>query len=201
MVDMDNWQARLAQDMDFAKNTLIEHGEVRPMAVIVAKNGEAHVIALDMSSDDAKAKSLKFLRLMSVAHEAKAITTLGEMWMRSMQPYAGESPAEYEARVFAVRPREAEDRKEVVMVQLYYRGDDGGVMELAQCREIERGADGKPTGLAPAPDHEVLESDGPLTKLLPPHPPRADEVRYARELLDRLQGDGIVKAHHRGRSH
>jgi hypothetical protein len=87
--------------------------------------------------------------------------------------------------VTAVRPRDAEDRREVVMATLYYRDDAGAVVELTQSREILRGWDGKPTGLAPADDVEVLFSDGDLTNVMPPEKPTAEQVRYARQLLDR----------------
>jgi hypothetical protein len=181
---MDHEQS-LAFNMDFAEARLIEQGEVLPMAVIETGDGQRHVIAMDLHDDAAKERSFKFTRLLCVAHEAVSLTIIGEMWMRMMAPYDGESEADYMERVEAVRPRDAEDRKEVVMVQLYVR-EDGSVREFSDTREILRDATGKPTGLAQRPEWDVLESTGEQTEILPRTPPLPEQVRYARELLTRF---------------
>lgn len=183
---MDPWQAKLDFDMDFAAKTLRDDGELRPMAVITDKAGMIHIVALDMSDDDMKEKSFRYIRLLCVAHEADSLSMMGEMWMRSVKAYDGESPEDHKRRATSVRPREMPDRQEVVMVQCYYRNEAGDVREVSQAREIMRGADGKPTGLAPPPTHEVTASEGDMTELLPKRPPNAEKVRYAKEMLKRF---------------
>jgi hypothetical protein len=190
---MTDWREMLAFNMEFAESRLIEAGDVRPMATVHGSDNTAHTIAMNMSDDAHKEQSLRFVRLLATAHDADAVSTIGEMWMRTMFPYHGESEAEYMARVDAVRPRDAEDRKEVVMCQLYYRDAAGSVRELSNSREIIRGADGKPTGLKPSeyPDAEVIFSEGPMTDLLPKRKPTAEQMRYARQLIKRLGIEGI----------
>jgi hypothetical protein len=182
---MPDWNKMLLTNMEFAEERLKESGEIGAMAILHCPDNVVNVIAMDMTSDAMKQRSMKLVRLLAVAHDAEAVAMLGEMWMRAMSPYDGESEAAYQARVTAVRPRDAEDRREVVMANLYYRDDAGAVVELSQTREILRDWDGKPTGLAPADDVEVLFSEGDLTNVMPPEKPTAEQVRYARQLLDR----------------
>jgi hypothetical protein len=182
---MTDWNKMLLTNMEFAEERLKESGELAPMAILHCPGNVVNVIAMDLSSDAAKQRSMKLVRLMAVAYRAEAVAMLCEMWMRAMAPYDGESEADYEARVNAVRPREAEDRREVVMANLYHRNDVGAVVELSQTREIIRGWDGKPTGLAPADEVELLFSEGDMTQVMPPEVPSPEQVRYARQLLDR----------------
>jgi hypothetical protein len=183
---MNAWQKKIEFDMEFAEKTLVECGEVRPMAVLTDKDDALHIVALDLSTDEMKQKSFRYLRLLAVAHEAKSLSMLGEMWMRALQPYPGESHEAFTKRALSLRARDAEDRTEVVMVQSYYRDDAGDLQEVSQTREIIRGDDGKPTGLAPPPDEQVLESQGPMTELMPRRPPHPEKVRFAKEMLERI---------------
>lgn len=182
----------LERDVAFAERTLIAHGQLLPMAVIHARDDALHVIPLDAANDAALESSNRFLRLMVVKHDAKAVSHMGEMWARHMAPYARESDAEYTERVMATRPRDAEDRREVVMVQLWYRDRDGEAHELSTSRDIIRGDDGKVTGLGPAPDWDVIESEGPWSNMLPPSRPNREQRRYAAQLLDRLYSTSQV---------
>lgn len=188
----NEWQAMLERDVAFAERTLIAHGQLLPMAVIHARDDALHVIPLDAANDAALESSNRFLRLMVVKHDAKAVSHMGEMWARHMAPYARESDAEYTERVMATRPRDAEDRREVVMVQLWYRDRDGEPHELSTSRDIIRGDDGKVTGLGPAPDWDVIESEGPWSNMLPPSRPNREQRRYAAQLLDRLYSTSQV---------
>lgn len=188
----NEWQAMLERDVAFAERALIAHGQLLPMAVMHAADDALHVIPLAASSDSALESSNRFLRLMVVKHDAKAVSHMGEMWARHMAPYARESDAEYTERVMATRPRDAEDRREVVMVQLWYRDRDGEAHELSTSRDIIRGDDGKVTGLGPAPDWDVIESEGPWSNMLPPSRPNREQRRYAAQLLDRLYSTSQV---------
>ena len=85
----------------------------------------------------------------------------------------------------AVRPRDAEDRREVVMSAVYYRDERGQACEVSQSRDIIRDAAGKVTGLGPAPAYEVIQSDGAMTHLLPAHRPNPEQMLYAKQLLKR----------------
>lgn len=184
---MDHWQSMLLFDMAFAERTLIDQGEVSPMATIHCPGNVVNLVSMNLTTDALKEKSLVMVHWLGVANEALAISMLSEMWMRRLNRYDRETEADYEARVHAVRPRDAEDRREVVMVQLYYRDDGGAVRELSQSREIIRDAAGKPTGLVPAEDDpsEVIFSEGRMTKVMSAKPPTGEQVRYAKQLLKR----------------
>lgn len=182
---MDKWHRLLEHGMEFAAARLADKGEIAPMATLHCPDGRINLIALDVSTDRTKETSLKFARLLAIADDAEAVTLIGEMWMRTLTPYHGELDAEYEDRVAAVRPRDAEDRTEVVMVTVTYRDAAGTVRELSNSREILRGDDGTATGLAPPvhPDADVLFSEGPMTKILPAERPSREARRYASEFL------------------
>jgi len=182
---MDQWQKILELDMEFALERLKARGELQPQAAIHDHNGGISMVALSVGTDEKTKTSMRLVRLMAVALDAEAVTTLGEMWARFMQPYHGESREEYEARVVAVRPRDAEDRREVVMSCVHFRDENGRLREISQSRDIIRDAAGKVTGLGPAPDYDVLESDGAMTHLLPARRPNAEQMLYAKQLLKR----------------
>lgn len=182
---MDRWQGLIELDMNFALSRLKEFGGLAPMASIYDRNNGVHVVALDVGEDARVQLSMRLVRLMATALDAEAVSTVGEMWARFMAPYHGEFTAEYEARVTAVRPRDAEDRREVVMSAVYYRDERGQACEVSQSRDIIRDAAGKVTGLGPAPAYEVIQSDGAMTHLLPAHRPNPEQMLYAKQLLKR----------------
>lgn len=179
-----DWQKQLETDMGFAETWLRTHGQLMPQFLVHARNGKVHVVAGDVSSDERVRVTAAIVRHMAIAHDAIAVSQMGEMWARFMHPYDRESDADYMARVAAVRPRDAEDRCEVVICQIYYRDETDTPRELSQTREIVRDADGKITGLA-LRDTEVLESEGPMTHLMPEHRPSAEAQRYSRDILKR----------------
>ena len=182
---MDKWQRLIETDMNFALEALKERGELAPMATIHDRNNGVSLVALSVGSDEKTQLSMRLVRLMAVALDAEAVTTLGEMWARFMAPHHGESREEYETRVAAVRPRDAEDRREVVMSCVYFRNDAGRACEISQSRDIIRDAAGRVTGLGPAPDYDVIESEGPMTHLLPARRPTGEQMLYAKQLLKR----------------
>jgi hypothetical protein len=184
-MNMDKWQRLIETDMNFALARLKDRGELAPMATIHDHNNGVHLVALSVGEDEKTRLSMRLVRLMAVACDAEAVSTLGEMWARFMQPYHGESREEYEARVVAVRPREAEDRREVVMSCVYYRDAQGRPCEASQSRDIIRGPDGKVIGLGPAPDYDVMQSEGQMTHLLPERRPNREQMLYAKQLLKR----------------
>jgi hypothetical protein len=193
-MNMDRWQSLIEMDMGFALDRLKDRGQLLPMVTLHDRSNGMHVCAIEVGSDEKVRHSMRIVRLMAVALDAQAISHVGEMWARFMAPYAGESQPEYEARVNAVRPRDAEDRREVVMATVHYRDDTGRPRELSQTRDILRGDDGRVTGLGPAPTDEVLDSEGPMTHLLTERRPNDQQMLYAKQLLKRL-GFDMDKGH------
>lgn len=75
------------------------------------------------------------------------------------------------------------------MVHLAYRDAATGERRvISQSREIERRANGKPSGLAPYRTSEDFDQlSGPLVEILPERPPTEMERAMAKATLARMQ--------------
>jgi hypothetical protein len=185
---LTDWTKQLRFDMEYAKRMLLEDGGVRPMFVLHTDDG---IIPCPTDMGD-KGKIRAIISMLCLAYRAVGVTFIGEAWaMRPASPddhqRPGESWADWEARTVA--PSESERRFEIVLVQSTFYDDAGEKAGLASMREIERGADGKPTGLAPeiTHTHGVKPEDaiqGPTFNILPERRASPHEQELAKRALD-----------------
>jgi hypothetical protein len=181
-----DWVKQLRFDMMFAEKTLLKSGEVSTMVVVHAK-GEKHVIAAPWHNDEEKAALLEMINAYCIAHEAEALTYISEAWVRYVQKAPGETEAEYQARK-EVRPRDAEDRREVVIVMIMYRDDGGERQVVSDTKEIVRRANGKPDGLKPYRLNGGMDVlGGAIVEAFPEWPPSSAE-RIAAEAILKVFG-------------
>jgi hypothetical protein len=179
-----DWTKQLRFDMAYAEKTLLKDGEVGSMFVVHAKE-RMHLIAAPWRDEGEKAAILDLVRAYCIAEDAAALTYLSEAWTRHMQQAPNETEAEFRARIDAVRPRDAEDRREMVLVMTMFRDDAGERQVVSDSREIERRANGKPSGLKP---HRVNKGwdvlAGAIVDAFPQWPPSPAEREAACAVLN-----------------
>jgi hypothetical protein len=180
-----DWAKQLRFDMQFAEKTLVKQGSVNAMYIVHTKDA-IHAIPTPWSDDAEKAAYLDMVRVYAVAHEAIAVVYVGEAWVRHVMQASSESQAEFHARVDAVRPRDAEDRREVVSVHIAYYDDAGERQIISDTKEIDRRADGKPSGLKPyRDDHGGWDVvGGAVVEVLPKQAPSMAERIAAQAILN-----------------
>jgi hypothetical protein len=143
-----DWAKQVRFDMAFAEKRLVQHGGVGRMFVVHCKD-TLYAMPAPWESADEKADMIKMVRAYCIAHDAQALSFISEAWIRHLHQAPGETEEEFQARIDAVRPRDAEDRREVVMVMTMFRDEGGQRQILSDTREIQRRANGKPEGLTP----------------------------------------------------
>jgi hypothetical protein len=178
-----DWQKQLRFDMQYAEKMLIDHGELSAMFVVHTKDA-SHVLLTPWRDDHEKAMCRHLARLWCIAHDAQALTFITEAWIRSLDQRPGETRAEFDARADAVQPRDAEDRREVVMVVIAYRDDAGERQIVFESREIQRRANGKPSGLVPLSKSNTIDKlTGRMVDVLPEITPSMAQQAAAKMLL------------------
>jgi hypothetical protein len=141
-----DWTRQLRFDMAFAEKTLLKDGYLGRIFVVHTKDQKL-VIPGQWDSDRERGAMLEVIKAHCLALNAEALSFISEAWARHLQQAHGETNAEFRTRVDAVRPRDAEDRVEVVIVLTMFRDDAGQRQVISDTREIERRANGKPSGL------------------------------------------------------
>jgi hypothetical protein len=187
-----DWAKQMRFDMEYAKDCLLRTGQVRPMFVIHSPVGLIPVMT-DMGD---KPNIRRIVALMCIAHDAIGLVFIGEAWMvETNQPddkqRPGESLGEWEERIGV--PSESDRRVEIVTVQSAFyddaTGDRSGLIEM---RVIERGDDGKPSGLGRVIGHKHgadpnEQIKGPTFTILPERrsatPQQRELAKQALEML------------------
>ena len=185
-----NHAKQIRLDFEYAKRCLIADGNVLPVFVVhtpsmvipIGWSGEAY-------NDEGKVSHRKFARLMAIAHNAHAIAYIGEAWV------ATSLPDEKNPEFPRVRPRDREDRREVIIAQLMWRDQETGERwsTLAQA-EIVRNEKGDPTRVK---DEEFTDPAntimGNFAEILPEDEPTPAEQETAKMMLDWIQKAGGVQ--------
>jgi len=155
----------------YASHMMSGAGSVPP--TVIADTPEGFVFCMPASLEDAAAKDrfAHLARLLAVAHGAFALATVAEAWVRVAKPGGPIDPN--------IRPTDAPDRREVVVVMLedsdhhanrmllIVRDDAGGFVRFGESRTVEFAA-----------------AEGRFAQLMPQHPPAAETVAAAKaELL------------------
>jgi len=177
-----DWEKQVRFDMQFAEKTLLKNGDVGRMFVIHTKDAQ-HVMAAPWNSAAEKRQMLTMVRAYCIAVDAEALSFISEAWVRSVFRAHGETEAEFNTRVDAVAPRDAEDRREVVICMVIYR-EAGERHAVSDTREITRRDNGKPEGLAPFGQASGLDSlGGDVIEVFPKYPPTPEMRAMARLAL------------------
>ncbi len=200
---IDRWSRQVQHDLRFARKTLIDQGEITNMFVIHPHGDDpAMVIAVPWHDDESKIKCLNMVKLMCIAHDAEALSHIGEGWIRNMTQRANETEAEMRERATAIRPSQSEDRLEVVTVTITWLDETTGERRsLARWREIERRSNsGKPVGLklidGVKDEETAFTIEGLITETLPNRRPLPEEKLRAKTILDALAAKGTAPTEH-----
>ena len=181
-----DWAKQLRFDMGFAEKAVCASGSLTAMFIVHTKGG-VELLVTPWEDDEEKRRCCELVRLWCIAHDAHALTFISEVWIRRMQRHPRETDAEFEARRHAIQPRDAEDRLEAVMVCVTWRDAAGERQTLFEAREITRGANGKPDGLAPiTTDKDYTGPGGRMVEVLPDWAPSPLQQAAARTSLSRL---------------
>ncbi len=173
---------------EFGVQQLIANGEVHPMFTLYTPSNERLVLPAAWQNARDKANVQAKVRIVAIAHDVHAISLITEAWTRSLSRANGETEAEFHTRTHAVRPSEAEDRTEVLMVTLTYRDDANETRSMQRSAEILRDAAGKPTGVKPVDDDlDDMTMTGSMLEILPNERPSSSQRAAAREVM-RLLG-------------
>jgi hypothetical protein len=155
-------------DCAFAEKQLRLHGRIALMFTIRSHDGQ--IIPMLIRGGE-KRDAYRMVQLAAVAHDAEAVTGIGEAW-----GLLGQSDLPN------VLPSESERREELVSVTM------ATLDEVVQsARVILRGSDGRATGLGPERIQRTLipagEFGGYMSNVIPKRRPTPDEQTAARELL------------------
>jgi hypothetical protein len=179
-----DWIKQVRFDMTFAEKTLMKDGDVGRMFVVHTKDAAKHVIAAPWDSDDEKAALIDMVRTYCIAYDAAALSFISEAWIRYLKRAPSETEEEFEARKDAVRPRDAEDRREVLTVMTMYRDGAGERRVVSDTREIQRSRDGKPSGLTPFRLNRGMDViGGDAVEAFPEFPPSPAQRHAAQMML------------------
>lgn len=184
---IERWREQLRYDAAFASKALVEQGEIIPMFVVHARDDGPNVVVATPWKDDAdKDIAVLAVKAVCVAHDAVALSQIVEAWMRAPAP--GEDASNY------LPPSKAENRREVVMCTVAWRDDATGERrELHDIREIERRANGKPSGLKPGSggtESGAGDIAGRMIEILPERRPTPEEQAKAREAIEMIEAMG-----------
>jgi hypothetical protein len=179
-----DWNGQHALDVEFATTALMHNGECNPMFVIFGDRG-CKIVEGGWPDAAGKVVFFRVMGLMAAAENAVAITFMSEGWVREVRKAHNETQAEHAARCAAIAPSQAEDRQEVLNVQMVYREDDERHL-LSTMLFIERDVAGKVVGTRRneiegedgATHHSTLEYILPLKRLTP------EQCALAKDLLD-----------------
>lgn len=175
-------------DFEFAKRCLISDGTVMPVFVVHTKGMVIPIGFNGTYDDEGRRNHRRYARLLSIAHNAFAIAYIGEAWVAISLP---DEPVPEFPRV---RPRDREDRREVILSQLMWRDKETGERwsNLAQA-EIVRNEKGDPTRVK---DEEFTDPTnmimGNFSEILPEDEPTPAEQEQAKIMLDWIEKSGGI---------
>lgn len=182
------WTKQLQLDMQFCARQIVKQGSIGQMFVVHAGGGEKHVFSTPWTDDEERTYLLGMIFAYCAAVDAEALTHMGELWFRSVAPRHGETEAEARARAEELRPRDAEDRREAVIVMIMYRDEAGERQVISDTREIERRMSGKVTGLKP---YRINTGEdvvfGPVVEAFPQWPPSEEQRLAAQRIVAKAQ--------------
>lgn len=168
-------------DFEYAKQMIVQDNGLMPMFVVHSKQGTIPIGFGGKAEYEGEAKvgHRRIAVLMGIAFNAVAIAYVGEAWI------ATSLPDEPEPEYPRVRPKDREDRKEVIITQMMWRDQETGERKAALAQaEIVRNAKGVCTGVK---DEEFTEPTdkivGNFSELLLEREPTIAEQEIAQKIL------------------
>jgi hypothetical protein len=178
-------------DFEYAKRCILQDNTVMPLFIVHAPDIVVPIGFSGGGNYDGKGKEGHRImtRLVCIAHNAYAVAYIGEAWIATSLP--GEPDPEFPR----VPPRDREDKREVIIVNMMWRNDDTGerLSYMAQ-GEIVRNDKGKCIRV----DKEEFSEPttmlvGNFAEILPPRPTTEEERQAALQLLERYMEQGAVR--------
>jgi hypothetical protein len=188
-------KGQLTHDLAFAEERLRSVGELRMMLSFRPGHEPEtmYLMPIGWSGNDERELQIRLCRTLGIGLNARMVTLFTEAWMRDVTKRPGESDAEHEERAYGIKPSEAMDRVEVVVVSTAWRDNAGKTRLSGNVRKIVRDASGAFERLAPLhggpADAEEMAS-GWLDKVLPPVDIGPADRQKAMDFIERL-GIGI----------
>jgi hypothetical protein len=183
-----NWRQQIEKDMEYCEERLLTDGGLDPLFLIHTK-ARLLLFPAPWRDESEKDRHYQMVALLCIAESAIGLTSMAEGWfVEAPVRRVGESEAEFDERLRSMDPDTSELRREVVTCQSSYYDRTGRKVGLMKTREIVRGADGKPTGLATLPGlgDAVAQHNGRVHRLLPDAPPSHEDRAAAQAFLRQL---------------
>jgi hypothetical protein len=200
----DDWKRQVDFDFDFAKQALLERGRLFVTLILHGAEHSTVIIAAGvMDEDDGRLRLMAYLKLLALADGVKAISFLGEAWIRKLSARHGESEEAFKQRALSgPRPSQAEDRREIVFASIFWRDDAGEMQSLVRQGEIQRDGDATITGFDETPlGSGAAHYESPWSAAIPPFDLTPEQRTQARALADTaaeklgLQALEITRSH------
>jgi hypothetical protein len=159
-------------DFEWAKRTLLETGDV-PAVYIMRSPTKVWMLPTDMDLET-KDTVRQTVRMLCMARNVDSLTLIAEAWI---------SPPPEEGDPF-VLPSQSDRRQEVVVVATTFYDASGHRNGFVEVREILRGDDGKPIGLADGEQARNKDGiSGPTYEILPEERASAQDRMMAERVL------------------
>jgi hypothetical protein len=181
-----DWVKQTRFDYYAAKKMLFEFGKVTTTFVV---HGQDRITPIAAVYKDERQQTFlhNIIRLVCIAEAASAVAVFGEGWFARSLP---DEPIPERPRV---KPKDREDRREMIMAQVVFRSFDG-LMATLMMGEIVRNADGKPTQvIKEITDPPSAASKGNIGSLLPIDPVTLPQQEEAKRVLQKLQDDKMLE--------
>jgi hypothetical protein len=184
-----DWNAQLNVDYEFAKNMVLTEGAVSAMFVIYTGDIRK-VFGVEL---DNKELVTTFMRIVTIAENADAVSFLAEAWTKSFKREAGETDDSMYAQIEKTPISEQPGREEVIIVTCTYFNDDDNRHELVKMGRIDRGESGKPFRIVDMKEESYDSSKGIFSSILPVRRPTYAQRRRARIILPGLMDRFSIK--------
>lgn len=179
----DQWGLLIDVAFDTALKALKRDGEMQPFCLLHRDDAQ-YMVPFSASGGD-RDRFYLLVRSASVAVDARAAMMVMDAWMKAMTKRPDESEVAFVQRAGVVRPRDADDGREIVSVALTYRNYmSHGLTRVGQYAEINRDPKtGKVTSLAPREPMPSGTLGGDSFNLMIITRPMPDQQLVAREIL------------------
>jgi hypothetical protein len=177
----EKWRAELKRNEKFAAETMKKAGGVANMFIIYPRNAGPIPFLTGWSSAEERELSMRMVNLACMAHDAIALGHVSEAWVRMVDRRGKETEAEWQARVNAVRPSQAEDRIEALICTIVWF-DGAERQSLMTTQRIVRDEQDKFLSLADR--EESRNNTGAITEVLPTQSLTPAARKEAKDILD-----------------
>lgn len=176
-------------DFEYAKHCITTDGYVLPVFIV---HMDGHMLPVGWGpqkyDDDGRRVHRRIASLLCIAHDAHAVAYIGEAWM------AWSLPDEPEPAYPRVRPKDRDDRHEIILTQMLWREGDGLLAAMIQA-EIVRNDKGDCVGLrneeTSGPTDVII---GNFSEILPHSRPMPEHREIAMKMLEEIKETGMLRS-------